>query len=81
MQCLSSNGISAASSSTLLATSTATNTSTDFTSNPSALEETGSDTGVFQTVTTLPVATLVGSTAIEFGEVVTLTYKDVGSIW
>jgi hypothetical protein len=68
---------SAASSSTLLATSTADNTSTDFSSNPSALEETGCDTGVFQTVTTLPVST-VASTAIEFGEVVTLTYQDVG---
>ena len=50
---------SAASSSTLLATSTASNTSTDFSSNPSALEETGCDTGVFQTVTTLPVAQLL----------------------
>ena len=47
---------SSASSSTLLATSTASNTSTDFSSNPSALEETGCDTGVFQTVTTLPVS-------------------------
>jgi len=68
---------SSASSSTLLATSTASNTSSDFTSNPSSLEETGCDTGVFQTVTTLPVAT-VGGTAIEFGEEVTLTYVDVG---
>jgi len=68
---------SSASSSTLLATSTASNTSSDFTSNPSSLEETGCDTGVFQTVTTLPVAN-VGGTLVEYGEAVTLTYVDVG---
>jgi hypothetical protein len=48
-----------------------------FTSNPSSLEETGCDTGVFQTVTTLPVKT-VGSGDPEFGESFTLTYRDVG---
>jgi hypothetical protein len=48
-----------------------------FTSNPSSLEETGCDTGVFQTVTTLPVTT-VGSGDPEYGESVTLTYVDVG---
>jgi hypothetical protein len=68
---------SSADSSELLATSTASNTSTSFTSNPSSLEETGCDTGVFQTVTTLPVTT-VGSGAPEYGESVTLTYVDVG---
>ena len=50
---------------------------TSFTSNPSSLEETGCDTGVFQTVTTLPVET-VGTGTIEYGEAVTLTYVDVG---
>ena len=48
-----------------------------FTSNPSSIEETGCDTGVFQTVVTLPVKT-VGSGDPEFGESVTLTYVDVG---
>jgi len=48
-----------------------------FSSNPSSLEETGCDTGVFQTVTTLPTTT-VGSGDPEFGESVTLTYVDVG---
>ena len=59
---------SSASSSTLLST---------FTSNPSSLEETGCDTGVFQTVTTIPVAN-VGGSAVEYGEGVTLTYVDSG---
>jgi hypothetical protein len=68
---------SSADSSELLATSTASNTSTSFTSNPSSIEETGCDTGVFQTVVTLPVQT-VGSGDPEFGEEVTLTYVDVG---
>jgi hypothetical protein len=68
---------SAADSSELLATSTASNTSTSFTSNPSSLEETGCDTGVFQTVVTLPEVT-VGLGDPELGEVVTLTYQDVG---
>jgi hypothetical protein len=57
---------SSADSSELLATSTASNTSTSFTSNPSSIEETGCDTGVFQ------------SGDPEFGESVTLTYVDVG---
>ena len=48
-----------------------------FSSNPSSLEETGCDTGVFQTVTTLPVTT-VGSGDPEYGESVTLTYVDSG---
>jgi len=48
-----------------------------FTSNPSSLEETGCDTGVFQTVTTIPVLT-VGSGNPEYGESVTLTYVDSG---
>ena len=50
---------------------------TDFSSNPSELTETGTDTGVFQTVTTLPESTVAGTT-IKFGEAVTLTYVDVG---
>jgi hypothetical protein len=61
---------SSADSSELLNTSS-------FTSNPSKIEETGSDTGVFQTVVTLPVLT-VGSGDPEYGESVTLTYQDVG---
>ena len=69
---------SAADSSQLLATSTATNTSTYFTSNPSSIEETGCDTGVFQTVTTLPVKTIGDGGDPEYGETFTLTYRDVG---
>ena len=69
---------SSADSSQLLATSTATNTSSYFTSNPSALEETGCDTGVFQTVTTLPVLTIGDGGDPEYGETFTLTYVDVG---
>ena len=61
---------SAASSSTLLNDS-------EFANNPSSIEETGSDTGVFQTVTTIPTASLDGTT-IKYGEGVTLTYVDVG---
>ena len=49
----------------------------DFTNNPSDIQETGEDTGVFQTVVTLPEAN-VSSTAIDFGEAVTLTYADQG---
>jgi len=49
----------------------------DFTNNPSSIQETGDDTGVFQTVVTLPEAT-VGGTAIDFGEAVILTYADQG---
>jgi len=51
--------------------------SAEFTSNPSKIEETGDDTGVFQTVTTLPTSQ-VNSTTVEYGEGVTLTYNDVG---
>jgi len=53
------------------------NTTSDFSSNPSSIEETGSDTGVFQTVLTLPTSTVQG-TAIKYGESVILTYVDVG---
>ncbi len=49
----------------------------DFSHNPSSIQETGEDTGVFQTVTTLPEVN-VASTAIDFGEAVTLTYADQG---
>jgi hypothetical protein len=69
---------SSADSSQLLATSTAANTSSYFTSNPSSLEETGCDTGVFQTVTTLPVKTIGDGGDPEYGETFTLTYRDVG---
>jgi len=48
------------------------------TSNPSSLEETGCDTGVFQTVTTLPETEISSGNAPEYGESVTLTYVDVG---
>jgi len=68
---------SAASSSTLL--STAASGGSGFTNNPSSIEETGSDTGVFQTVTTLPSLEVTsGGTDIDYGEAVTLTYVDVG---
>jgi hypothetical protein len=69
---------SSADSSQLLATSTADNTSSYFTSNPSSLEETGCDTGVFQTVVTLPVKTIGDGGDPEYGETFTLTYVDVG---
>jgi len=53
--------------------------SSGFTSNPSSIEETGDDTGVFQTVVTLPELEVTsGGTDIEYGESVTLTYVDVG---
>jgi len=68
---------SAADSSCLLDNDSATCSGTNFTNNPSVLTETGSNTGVFQTVTTLPETTISGTT-IEFGESVTLTYVDVG---
>ena len=68
---------SSASSSTLL--STAASGGSGFTNNPSSIEETGSDTGVFQTVTTLPSLEVTsGGTDIDYGEAVTLTYVDVG---
>ena len=68
---------SSASSSTLL--STAASGGSGFTNNPSNIEETGSDTGVFQTVTTLPSLEVTsGGTDIDYGEAVTLTYVDVG---
>jgi len=50
----------------------------NFVNNPSSIEETGSDTGVFQTVTTIPELYVTGSNAPDFGEAVTLTYVDVG---
>jgi len=58
------------------------NQTDDFTTNPTKLQETGADTGVFQTVVTIPVGIFDGSTttqvAIDFGEAVTLTYVDTG---
>jgi hypothetical protein len=69
---------SSANSSQLLATSTADNTSTIFTSNPSSLTETGDDTGVFQTVTTLPTDEIGSGNVPDYGEAVTLTYVDIG---
>jgi hypothetical protein len=61
------------------------NDTDNFTANPSKLQETGEDTGVFQSVVTLPSASLypsgdTSSTAvnIDYGEAVTLTYVDVG---
>ena len=61
------------------------NDTDNFTANPSKLQETGEDTGVFQSVVTLPTASLypggdTTSTAvtIDYGEAVTLTYVDVG---
>jgi hypothetical protein len=68
---------SAADSSCLLDNDSASCSGSPFSSNPSSLEETGSDTGVFQTVTTLPVKSISG-TDIAYGESVTLTYVDVG---
>ena len=61
------------------------NDTDNFTANPSKLQETGEDTGVFQSVVTLPQASLypggdTSSTAvtIDYGEEVILTYVDVG---
>jgi len=56
-------------------------TTKNFSHNPSTLQETGDDTGVFQTVTTLPSVGIYdggGATKvdIDFGEAVTLTYND-----
>ena len=68
---------SAADSSCLLDNDSASCSGSPFSSNPSSLEETGDDTGVFQTVTTIPVKSISG-TDIEYGESVTLTYVDVG---
>ena len=66
-------------------TSELMNDTDNFTATPSSLQETGSDTGVFQTVVTLPTSSLFpnGSTdstavVIDYGETVTLTYVDVG---
>jgi hypothetical protein len=47
-----------------------------FSANPSTLEETGTDTGVFQTVVTLPVSQISSGNSPEFGESVILTYVD-----
>jgi len=59
-----------------------TTTGDDFTANPSALQETGDDSGVFQTVITIPSGIMDGtgttSVALDFGEEVTLTYVDTG---
>jgi hypothetical protein len=61
------------------------NDTDNFSANPSKLQETGEDTGVFQSVVTLPTASLYpgGDTSntavtIDYGETVTLTYVDVG---
>jgi len=61
------------------------NDTDNFTANPSDLEETGEDTGVFQSVVTLPTASLYPggvttetAVTIDYGEAVTLTYVDVG---
>jgi hypothetical protein len=54
---------------------------TTFTANPSALEETGDSTGVFQTVITIPSwinPNTSSGTALELGESITLTYRDAG---
>lgn len=70
---------SSATSSKLLSYAAGANNAYGFTNNPSSIEETGSDTGVFQTVTTLPTLEVVsGGTDIDYGEAVTLTYVDVG---
>lgn len=57
----------------------------NFSASPSSLQETGDDTGVFQSVVTIPQASLYpgGVTSatkviIDYGEEVTLTYVDVG---
>ena len=66
---------SSANSSLLLST---TNT---FTANPTALEETGDSTGVFQSVITIPTwanPNTSSGTALELGEEITLTYRDAG---
>ena len=60
---------SSASSSRLLS-------NTEFAANPSKFIETGSNTGVFQTVFSFPSS--ISSTSIEQGEEVTLTYRDQG---
>ena len=61
------------------------NDTDNFSASPSSLQETGDDTGVFQSVVTLPQSSLYpgGSTdntavLIDYGEEVTLTYVDVG---
>ena len=58
------------------------NQTDDFTANPSKIQETGEDTGVFQTVITVPKHIFnnaeTTSTAIDFGEAVVLTYVDTG---
>ena len=44
------------------------------------MEETGDGTGVFQTTVDIPTGVSDGgnSTALELGEVITLTYRDTG---
>ena len=51
-----------------------------FTGNPTLLEETGDGTGVFQTTVDIPatIASPGTGTALEMGELVTLTYRDAG---
>ena len=75
MESYSSNMVewdSDASSSTLLGASSGST----FAPNPSKFRETGSNTGVFQTVFTFPSS--LSSTDIENGEEVVLTYRDQG---
>ena len=51
-----------------------------FTKNPTLLEETGDNTGVFQSTFDIPtgVSDAGNSNALELGEVITLTYRDAG---
>jgi hypothetical protein len=65
--------------------SEAMNDSDNFLNNPSDIQETGEDTGVFQTVVTLPEVGIYNNgdststiQTIDFGEAVTLTYADQG---
>jgi hypothetical protein len=65
--------------------SEAMNDSDNFLNNPSSIQETGDDTGVFQTVVTLPEVGIYNNgdststiQTIDYGEAVTLTYADQG---
>jgi len=51
-----------------------------FTKNPTLLEETGDNTGVFQSTFDIPTGVSDGANAnaLELGEVITLTYRDSG---
>jgi hypothetical protein len=58
--------------------------SDNFTANPSVLQETGVDTGVFQTVLTIPTGlyndgdSTTTANGFDFGEAIILTYVDTG---